>query len=166
MFLRRPACSLVALTLASVTIGCARRLDDLPREPVAGTVTIDGRPLPEAVIQFSAAGEAAKGPTLGANTEIKDGQFSIPREEGLVPGTYKVSVSHAVLKEVPPKGKGQVKTSIPNRNKKLGPEQIPARYNTQTELKAEIKPGSSRDLKFELQTKILRRRTLPLRSEG
>jgi hypothetical protein len=155
MFRRRPASLLLALTLATVAIGCARSLDDLPREPVAGTVTMDGQPLPEAVIQFSAAGDAAKNATPGANTEVKDGKFSIPREEGLVPGTYKVSVSHAVLKEVQPKGKGkaQVNTSIPNRNKQLGPEQIPAKYNTQTELKADIKPGSSRDLKFELQSK-------------
>ena len=153
MIARRASRYALAPILTLAMIGCSKRYDDLPREPVAGTVTMDGLPLPEAVIQFSAAGEAAKSPTPGANTEIKEGQFSIPREEGLVPGTYKVSVSHAVLKEVQPKGKGQVNTSIPNRHKQLGPEQIPARYNSQTELKAEIKPGSSRDLKFELQSK-------------
>ncbi len=73
------------------------------------------------------------------------------REEGPVPGTYKVSISHADLKEV--RAKGKVNASIPSRTKKIGPEQIPARYNSKTELTREIKPGGAMDLEFKLQSK-------------
>ncbi len=74
-----------------------------------------------------------------------------PARRGWFPGTYKVSISHAELKDVPAKGKSN--TSIPSRSKKLGPELIPAKYNTKSELKAEIKRGGVQDLKFDLQSR-------------
>jgi hypothetical protein len=151
MLPRRLTDSLIALVLTFGMAGCSQPLDDLPREPVSGTVMMDGQPLAEAVIQFTPTGATAKSPIAGANGEIKDGQFSIPREEGPVPGTYKVSISHAELKDVPSKGK--VNTSIPQRNKKVGPEQIPADYNTKSKLEVEIKSGGAGDLKFELKSK-------------
>ena len=76
------------------TIGCSPSKDDLPREPVAGKVTMDGQPLLEGVIQFYPK-ENATASSVGANAEIKDGAFSIAREDGLVPGSYKVAISHA-----------------------------------------------------------------------
>jgi hypothetical protein len=150
MTARRPPLSLLALSLTLAMTGCSRKLDDLPREPVAGTVTMDNQPLPEAVIQFYPQGESSATST-GANAEIKDGRFSIPRESGLVPGTYKVSISHAELTDIDAKGKNR--RSTPTRSKKLGPEQIPARYNAKSELKVEIKSGGATDLKYELQSK-------------
>jgi hypothetical protein len=36
---------------------------------------------------------------------------------------------------------------------RLGKETIPARYNTKSDLKAEIKPGGAKDLKFPLESK-------------
>jgi hypothetical protein len=146
---------LLGLVLGIATTGCAGSGDDLPRQPVSGTVTMDGQPLPEGVIQFSPTRDTTKGPVVGANAEIKDGQFSIPREEGLVSGSYKVSISHAELKEAKAKGKTStnVDTKIPSRTKEIGPELIPARYNTESELKTEIKPGGGRDLKFDLKSK-------------
>lgn len=146
----RSARSLLALALIAAPIGCSQRYDDLPREPVAGNVTMDGQPLPEAVIQFTPTGDATKGPAVGVVAEIKDGQFSIPREDGLIPGHYKVSISHAEMKDAAAKGKGKSKTPALERSKVLGKEQIPARYNTQTELTADIKTGGAKDLKFDL----------------
>jgi hypothetical protein len=151
MTTRRFAFSFLALALGLAPIGCSKSLDDLPREPVAGTVTMDDQPLAEALIQFSPTGDAKGGPTAGASGEIKDGKFSIPREEGPVPGNYKVSITHAELKDV--KAKGKINTSIPSRTKKIGPEQIPAKYNTKSELTREIKPGGAKDLEFKLQSK-------------
>src|SRR5262249_50222046 len=143
MIRRRSTRIVLALTFGLTVVGCSRSKDDLPREPVAGTVTLDGQPLAEAVIQFSPTGDASKTPRSGANWEIKDGQSPTPREEGLAPAPYRVSISHAELKDV--KAKGKVNTAIPSRTKTYGPEQILARYNAQSELKAEIKPGGTRD---------------------
>jgi hypothetical protein len=144
MIAPRPARASLALILTM--IGCSRSKDDLPRQPVAGTVTMNGQPLPEGVIQFYPTGNAK---TTGANATIKDGQFSIPREDGLVPGSYKVSISHAELQAALFKGK---KDDSP-RSKKLGPELIPAEYNAKSTLTAEVKPGGTRDLKYELNSR-------------
>jgi hypothetical protein len=146
---RRRSPYLLGLILALAPFGCSTRLDDLPREPVAGVVLIDGQPLPEAVIQFAPMGEASATSTA-EHAEVKDGSFSIPREHGLVPGKYKVAISHAELKAPDTKAKRKI---TPERSKVLGPEQIPARYNTKSTLEAEIKPGGAKDLKFELQSK-------------
>jgi hypothetical protein len=153
MIARRTVRYALAPILTLAMIGCSKRYDDLPREPVAGTVTMDDQPLPEALIQFTPTGDTK---LTGASVPIKDGQFSIPREDGLVPGTYKVFISHAEVKQVTAKPKSKVKmpvSSIPSRTTEMGPEQIPARYNSKSELTAEIKPGGARDLKFELQSK-------------
>ena len=147
MFARRLAYSRVALVLTLATIGCSKSKDDLPREPVAGTVTMDDQPLPEAVILFSPAGDAAEAKT-SATAEIKDGKFSVPREDGLVPGTYNVSISHAKMEKVKTKAKGAL--SKPTR---LGKEEIPARYNAKTTLSADIPKGGKSDLNFPLTSK-------------
>jgi hypothetical protein len=145
----------LSLALGIAMTGCAGSGDNLPREPITGNVTMDGQPLPEGVIQFSPTGDATKGAAVGANADIKDGQFSIPREQGLIPGNYKIAISHAALTEEKAKGKTNTKvdSKIPSRTTALGPEQIPARYNTQSELKTEIKPGGGRDLKYDLKSK-------------
>lgn len=157
--LRRPSASSLALALILAAAGCSGRQDDLPREPVSGTVTMDDQPLSGAVIQFSPTGPAEKSVT-GANAEITDGAFSIPREDGLVPGTYRVSISHAELKDAKVKARRKptspelkTTTPIPSRTKQIGPELIPARYNARSELTAEIKPGHSEGLKYALKSK-------------
>ncbi len=149
MIPRRFARSALALIPIVGLIGCSQSIDDRPREPVAGTVKMDGQPLPDGWILFTPIGEASEKST-GATAEIKDGAFSIPREQGLVPGKYKVSVSRAELKE--PTGKAKKKGML-ERSKVLGAEQIPAKYNTKTALKHEIKPGGDMDVKVELQSK-------------
>jgi hypothetical protein len=134
------------LALGLAHIGCSRSKDDLPREPVAGTVTMDGTPLPKGVIQFTPTGETK---ATGRITEVEDGKFSIPREEGLVPGTYRVSISHADQQEI----KSRKTTGSLSKSTRLGKEQIPARYNTQSKLTAEIKKGGVSDLNFPVESK-------------
>ncbi len=154
MIARRAARYALAPILILAMLGCSSNPDELPRVPVEGTVTMDGKPLPAGVIQFSPAGEVTA-TSAPANGEIKDGKFSIPRQAGPVPGTYKVTISHAELKSAAAVAKGRARKTVSERSLVLGPEQIPARYSSlaSTELKAEIKPGGARDLKFDLQSK-------------
>jgi hypothetical protein len=138
--------TLLALALGLVPIGCSSSKDSLPREAVSGDVTLDGQPLPKAAIQFTPTGEMK---ATSAVAEVDGGKFSISRAEGLVPGTYRVSISHAEVIEVKPKkGEGAL-----SKTTRLGKELIPAMYNTQSKLTAEIRPGGAKDLKFELQSK-------------
>jgi hypothetical protein len=137
---------ILSLALGLATTGCSSSKDDLPREPVAGTVTMDGKPLPEAAIQFTPTGETK---ATGAVAKVEDGKFSIPREEGLVPGTYMVSISHAEQEEI----KSKKAVGPLSKSTKMGKEQIPARFNTQSKLTAEIKKGGVSDLSYPLESK-------------
>jgi hypothetical protein len=146
MRLHRLSYCILSLALGLAQIGCSRSKDDLPREPVAGTVTMDGKPLPEAAIQFTPTGETK---ATGVVAKVEDGKFSIPREEGLVPGTYMVSISHAEQQEI----KSKKAAGSLSKSTKMGKEQIPARFNTQSKLTAEIKKGGVSDLSFPLESK-------------
>jgi hypothetical protein len=63
--------------------------DGLPRQAVSGAVTLDGRLLPRGTIQFS----PSSGASMASLIAIKDGRYSVAREQGLVPGPYKVLIS-------------------------------------------------------------------------
>jgi hypothetical protein len=133
-----------AAVLAAV--GCSRSGDELPREPVAGTVTLDGVPLPEGSIQFTPTGKPS-GPAVAGGATIQAGRFSIAREDGLVAGEYKVAISSAAPKEQAPT-KGLIR-----KGTMLATERIPAPYNAKSTLTAEVKKGGSLDLKFDLDSK-------------
>jgi Carboxypeptidase regulatory-like domain len=80
----RACCFVLALTFA----GCG----GAQTSPVEGTVTLDGKPLAGASVQFVPQG---KGRDATAETD-KDGQFAMstfkPRD-GVLPGSYKVVIS-------------------------------------------------------------------------
>jgi hypothetical protein len=139
--------SLVMFAALVVAIGCSGSSDNLPREAVSGTVTLDGQPLASGSISFNPPANAGEGMT-GGGSQIQNGKFSIPRDMGLVPGNYNVAIyaSNKAEQTRPAQvGAGNPK----NRAKDL----IPAKYNTNTELKYEIKKGGGNDLTFTLESK-------------
>jgi len=131
--------------------GCSGTGDDLPREAISGTVTLDGQPLNGGVIQFTApsgGGTSGAGDTGGSS--ISAGQFSIDREHGLVPGNYRVTVNSSSG------GAGsQTKPAEPGRPTKADrpKELIPSKYNSESILKAEVKKGGPNNFTFDLVTK-------------
>src|SRR5437660_9688200 len=57
-------------------------------QEVSGAVKYDGEPLPQGVIEFwPADGQGSK-----TSTSISNGAYMIPRERGLQPGKYRVSI--------------------------------------------------------------------------
>src|SRR4051794_19054940 len=73
--------------LAAAISGCGAAGDELSRQPVSGTITLDGKPLPDGSITLVPVGD---GPAAGAT--IAAGAFAIPRADGPVPGTYRVEI--------------------------------------------------------------------------
>jgi hypothetical protein len=103
--------------------------------PVSGTVLFDGKPLPQGDIIF----HAARG-DMGADAgKIKDGKYSFRAKAG------KKKVAILASKEVPGK-----------RDPLMGPlieNYVPARYNDETTLTAEVRESGENQFDFQLQRK-------------
>lgn len=126
----------VFLTLALVVgplSGCDSG-DGLPRLAVSGTVSLGGTPVKDGTIQFSPVDPNMKHPVTGG-APIIDGKYAIAKDVGLVPGAYTVSIFSASSVIEPGETPGSAKA--------LPKEAIPAKYNTQSTLKAEVKSGST-----------------------
>jgi hypothetical protein len=119
-----------ALTLLS---GCGERD---PRLAVAGTVTFKGEPLDRGQIEFLPPG--GKGSQSG--TGIVNGRYEIPRDNGLLPGTYEVRIFSYDTKGV----------KVPDPDAVPGDpgavqfkERIAPKYNVKSTLKADVKRGNT-----------------------
>ena len=85
------------------------------------------------------------------------GRFSIDREHGLVPGTYRVTINAASSQTAVPQGPPVEpgKPPEPGRPTRTArpKELVPTKYNAESTLKAEVKKGGPNDFKFDLQSK-------------
>lgn len=127
------------LIVGSLTAGGCQR--GPVRYAIEGTVTLDGKSLDGGSINFRPV-ERTPGPTAGA--EIKDGKFVIPREGGLLPGKFRVEITASRP------GKNVVLDEIFGREVPAYEQYLPARYNTRSELHAEVGESKSNHFDFEL----------------
>jgi len=109
-------------------------------------VTFDGQPLKKGTIQFQPASQAE---TVAAGGPITDGNFDVPQKEGPVPGKYKVQI-FTQEESRPALAEGEMPGAI-QVPKKRPVGLIPPRYNVQTELTAEVKPGGTNTYTFDLK---------------
>jgi hypothetical protein len=116
----------LAFTLLFVVVGTGCGGNTEGRQPISGKITLNGVLLDEGLIEFFPQ-EGEKVGTRGG-AAIKNGKYSIPRDQGLLPGTYKVVIS-AADKALPDQGPG-----VPPGPTKSAPRQnrIPAEYNRAT----------------------------------
>lgn len=137
----RLAASVAVAVMLSLGVGAVAwlnfggRVDGPRRGSVKGFVTFDGAPLETGVVVMLPAGDT-KGPTAGS--AISDGAFSIAAASGPVVGRYRVEI-----KALRKTGR-QVKALVPvgGRKERAEAEQfIPAKYNKDSEIEIEIKPG-------------------------
>jgi hypothetical protein len=137
-------------TLALAVSGCGGSSDNLPRVAVSGSVNLGGQPLAKGTIQFAPSSDRI--PTT-ATAGINDGKYSIPRAEGLVPGSYKVSISsfNEVAEAKEPHG-APGKVGPPAKNI------VPRQYNSASDLTAEVKGGQDNTFDFELTKNEIRLR--------
>jgi len=136
-----PAAAVVALGLIGFA-GCGGGSDNLPREAVSGSVAVNGKPIKTGIITFLPSGDT---PTQGGSA-ITEGKYAIPREQGLVPGTYKVVVSSG-------EGTEEKKTdtnAMPGMPPVPAKEAIPSDYNAKSLLTAEVKAGGKNVFEFNI----------------
>ena len=125
----------------SILLGCLTVLCGCEQGPryyeVTGTVSLDGKPLEEAGIIFSPM-DSSLGPEPST---IKNGQYSLRALEG------KKRVEISASKIIPgSKVRGAGGEPVPE-------EYLPAKYNMNSELTADVKPSGPNKFDFDLKSK-------------
>jgi hypothetical protein len=106
---------------------------------VKGTVTFNGQPLDQGSIEFS----PAAGQKTYSGGAIKDGQYSLPADQGLEPGLYDVRISST-------EGKSPATTEMPGEVAVPPKQRIPEEFNAKTTLKVEVKQGAENKFDFTI----------------
>lgn len=144
-----------AVAIAAV-FGCAGG-DGLPRQALSGKVTLDGQPLDSATISFQPT--AGSGEVTSAAAEVLAGAFSISAADGLIPGKYRVSVSAKRDVAAKPTAKKKQIDNVtgelvdPPADAAVTQETIPAKFNAQTELTADVTAGGPNEFTFAVTSK-------------
>lgn len=80
--------------LCLLPIACASAIGcDDGRQPLSGTVTLDGKPLTWGAIAFHSKDRTSRTSSGGT---VTDGKFAIPKHQGLVPGAYDVVIEPVI----------------------------------------------------------------------
>jgi hypothetical protein len=120
-------------------LGCGDSRDPHGRLAITGIVQFQGQPLDGGSIRF----DALENNGLSAGSLIRDGKYLIPREQGLPPGTYRVTIS--ALEPTP------TPTGAPGENPAPpAKERIPAKYNQDSQVKVEIKADQAAKFDFKI----------------
>lgn len=135
------ACSFLVSCAVILGSGCGKQ--GAPLGTVRGTVTFDGDPLANARVVF----RPAEGRTSVGTTD-QDGRYALslsPTRKGALVGEHSVAITWEPpdLKDADQRSPADLKTpSI----------MLPARYNSQTTLSANVKPGEN-SIDFDLRSK-------------
>ena len=116
--------------------GCGEGTGD--RQTISGTVYFKGQPLDTGRIDFF----PPENLQIRAAADIRNGKYSVPVKEGLPPGTYRVVISS-------PSGKAPPPDELPGEAP-FTKDRIPAKYNVDSTLKAEVKSGVDNVFNFKL----------------
>ena len=116
-----------ALLATGMIFGCGS--SGLDTQPVSGKVTFDGQPIQEGRITFRGTGSDPR----AFSAEIKNGEYQMEAAVG------KVRVEVIASRPVP----GKFDESNPGEKVPVGEMYIPAKYNSQSELTAEVTSGSN-----------------------
>ena len=124
-------------------VGCGES-DKLPREAVSGSVSVEGKPLKSGLITFLP--NESNTPTQGGAV-VLEGKYTIPKNQGLVPGKYRIIITS-------PEDKPEVIVDKANNAPGMPPlpakEVIPKQYNSESLLSAEVTAGGKNVFEFNL----------------
>ncbi len=135
-FLFKSKSALLMTIVAFGLAGCGSGKAGIPLASVTGVVTLDGQPVEGAVVQFNPAqGQIVADknePGGGGSFGLTDasGKYTLKfdtQREGAVIGVHSVSVARPAR----------------NDEEALKPDPIPAKYNLQSKLSAEVKEGAN-----------------------
>jgi hypothetical protein len=120
--------------------GCGPRSDRLA---ISGEVTFDGAPLDGGSIRFTSVGSEK---VFASGALIEDGEYYIPQEKGLPPGTYHLEISAPdttappVMARATPGGPG-----VP-----VAVERIPPDFNINSKHQVKVTQDGDNHFVFEI----------------
>ena len=132
------------LLLALLLAGCT----SYERMPVEGSVTFDGAPVDGGHILFVPETNGSKQTHLtSGSARIMDGKYALSGPKGLYPGSYNVLITW--------KRKTGQKIVVHDEGPPVDEllQVIPAEYNSETTLKAEVTAKNNNTFDFTLQSK-------------
>ncbi len=134
----RVGCLGAALGLALAAMaGCGAG-----KAAVSGAVRLDDKPVEDGTISFVPVGTSTAKPAAG---KVEGGSYAIPAKQGLTAGSYRVEVRWN-------RKTGRKVFVPPAPETDEVKEAIPARYNSESELKADLKTGDNK-LDFDLKSR-------------
>jgi len=140
---RRIAAGLIVLMSV---VGCGTSGPE--RTPVNGAVLFDGKPMAAGVIRFIPA-QGTKGPAaVGA---VNQGFYEIPKAQGPVAGPHRIEIEGQV--ELPfeiDDEQAFAKAFRETKGKPLPPQPVPAQFNHQSTLTADVLADGQTKFDFDL----------------
>jgi hypothetical protein len=129
--------------IATFSSGCTPGPAPPLRGPLAGTVTLNGKPVANGFIRFMALDPNG----LNVAAAIKDGQFSVPDGQGPTKGKYRVEFS------VPSTTKRRIPNDdIPGQFIEEAPETLPPRYHRDSNILQDYDPDQPQSYDYQLTT--------------
>jgi len=131
----------ICLVVISSIAGCSSE----SASSLSGKATFDGAPIPDGNIRLDPIGDT---PGPGGAAKIIAGKYEIPRDAGMLAGKHQVLISaaRATGRQV----RAENLNGGPSTIAEIAPY-IPARYNANTELDVDLKPGENTE-DFDLRS--------------
>jgi hypothetical protein len=129
-----------AAALLATLAGCGPA-DPHNRQPVSGTVSVGGRPVPYGNIEFA----PAEGQPTGLTLDVRDGRFAIDAKGGLSPGKYVIRVQGA---DGPPPPPGEEPGTVAGPMPK---SVVPPKYGPLSKETVVIRAGEPNELTLDLR---------------
>jgi hypothetical protein len=138
----------LASLLTVLAAGCGSGEEPPPRVPVTGDVTLNGEPLKSGVIRFI-PDAATTGPAAMAT--INDGQYVLTDEDGPIFGHHRVEIEATNYLGFELDDEQAYAAYATAGGAPIGNNPIPANYNRQTTLAAEVTSEDGHEFDYDLQ---------------
>jgi hypothetical protein len=132
---------LTLVIAVTILVGCGPRSDRLA---ISGEVALDNVPLDSGSIRFASEGGEK---IFATGAMIANGEYHIPQEKGLPPGTYRVEINSPDTKApliTYPRAPGE--PAAPP----TAPERIPPDFNTHSKHTIEVTPDGDNHFVFKI----------------
>ena len=128
-------------------MGCEEPPTFPNRQEVQGFVTMDGEPLPNALISFIPIGDT-KGPKTSG--EVREGKFHIDAERGPCPGEYQVKIE-TISPEIEALASRDME-ALHRAAKEKGPPNVAKEFNVNSKLTATVREDGSNRFEYAVRS--------------